>query len=175
MIYQCVDVGLGGICVWTRLAEETVGIHAFPLHGRNCRNLSTAWEELLACWSLVYAMCVCQHCGPTTKLRKNLKEAKERQARMEMEKGENKIYFFIYLVSICLPKLELLLSCQQVMVSKSIFWLWLPCRYLPPDTVNSFYAVWNTHGAVNKHVVIYGHTHVSFLSILTSPVSRHDH
>lgn len=32
-------------------------------------------------------------------------------------------------------------------------------RYIPPDTVNSFYPVWNTHGVVNKHALIYGHTH----------------
>lgn len=31
--------------------------------------------------------------------------------------------------------------------------------HISPDTVNSFYTVWNTHGAANKHTLIYGHTH----------------
>lgn len=63
------------------------------------------------------------------------------------------------------------------------------------QTLNSFYAVWNTHGAANKHALIYGHTHpynVCYkhahrhicahmhtskhcLSVLTSTVCRHDH
>ena len=30
-------------------------------------------------------------------------------------------------------------------------------RCIPPDTVNSLNAVWNTHGAANKHALIYGH------------------
>lgn len=43
------------------------------------------------------------------------------------------------------------------------FCVW-PHRNLPPDPVNSFDAVWDTHGTVNKHVVIYGHTRVSSVS-----------
>lgn len=43
-------------------------------------------------------------------------------------------------------------------------------RYILPYTINSFYVVWNTHGAVNKHALIYGHMCKLCLSVLTSSV-----
>lgn len=44
-------------------------------------------------------------------------------------------------------------------------------RYPPPDTVHSFHGVWKTHGAVNKHVLIYGRVCVSALWCI--PLSPH--
>lgn len=56
-------------------------------------------------------------------------------------------------------------------------------RCIFPDTFNSFYPFWNTHGATNKHVLIYRHTHtrtkththVQALSMITSTLCRHYH
>lgn len=62
-------------------------------------------------------------------------------------------------------RIKLVLLCGLIYIHKTFFLFCFFCLsdlshgYIPLDTVNSFYPVWNTHGATNKHILIYGHVH----------------